>query len=938
MAALSGLPPATAESVPAVPAPARIRPHFEPNAGQAPAGAKFVSRRDGLLLLLSETAFEYRSRKHSIRIEPVHSNSAVRMEGLAPTSGVSHYLKGAVPSRWRTGVPHFERVRYEALYPGIDLVYYSAASGYEFDFLLQPGADVRQIALKADGARRVYLSGPGDLTLEAGGGSSIVLKKPFVYQIVDGQRKEVAAAYRLESGSVIRFAVGSYDQTKPLVIDPITSTYLGGRDVDIVTAVALDSNSNIYVTGYTTSTDFARSATPYKGTLVPGDADAFVMKLNPGGTAILYSTFLGGASADFGRAIAVDSSGSAYITGSTIGRFPVTAGAFREITNVAPAVFVAKLSPAGDALVYSTYLDGAGAGQAIRVDGAGNAYIGGFTYTATFTTTPGALQSAYGGGTDAFVTKLNPTGTAQVYSTFLGGSNEDQVTGLRVDAAGAVYVTGFTASSNFPTTSGVIRTLYGGATDAFVAKVNAAGTALVYSTYLGGSNTDRAFGLDVDSSGNAYVTGQTASSSFPTTGGAYQTGFAGGGFDAFVAKLNPGATALLYSTYLGGSGNCSLADPFRLYQCDAGHGISIDSAGKAFVTGFAGPGFPLVSADQQTHGGNGDAFVAQLNETGTALGFSTYLGGGSGDLGLAVVRGPSITIAVGITTSADFPASGSALQAANGGGSMEGFLATYGSCQFSLASSGSFFPNNASSYSIDLFTSPGCAWTASASAGWITLTTPSGSGPGPISFTLSANGGSLRTGTLTVQGQVYTIQQVGGACVVTLGSTESWFPQAAGSYSVPVLANPGCAWTASSPDSWITMTVAAGSGNGSMSFDLAANTSGSPRFGSINVTGSNTYTVRQVGGPSSVTCTYTLSRYADVFDRYGGSSSIYVDTVQGCEWTTVNPNDWVRITAGFAGSGAGVLGYTVRPNLTGQTRSAQITVAGQPVTLIQHPQ
>jgi hypothetical protein len=755
--------------------------------------------------------------------------------------------------------------------------------------------------------------------------------------LVDGRQQGVDAAYRLEGGNIIRFEVGPYDRSKPLIIDPITSTYLGGRDVDIVTAVALDNSSNIYVTGYTTSTDFARSTTPYKGTLIAGDADAFVMKLNPGGTAILYSTFLGGASADFGRAIAVDSSGAAYITGSTIGRFPVTAGAFREITNVAPAIFVTKLSAAGDALVYSTYLDGAGAGQAIRVDGSGNAYIGGFTYSATFTTTPGALQATYGGGTDAFVTKLNATGTAQVYSTFLGGASEDQITGLRVDSAGAVYVAGFTTSSNFPTTSGVFRTLYGGATDAFVSKINAAGTALVYSTFLGGSNTDRAFGLDIDSSGNAYVTGQTASTSFPTTAGAYQTSFAGGTFDAFVTKLNSGATALLYSTYLGGAGNCSFTDPFRLYQCDAGHGISLDSAGKAYVTGFAGTGFPLASADQPTHGGNGDAFVAQLNENGTALGFSTYLGGGNGDLGLAVVRGSSITIAVGITTSTDFPTSGSALQAANGGGPMEGFLATYGSCQFSLASSGSFFPNNASSYSIDLFTSPGCAWTASASAAWITLTTPSGSGPGPISFSLTANAGSLRTGTITVQGQVYTIQQVGGACVVTLGSTESWFPQAAGSYSVPVLANPGCAWTASTPDSWITMTVAAGSGNGSMSFDLAFNNNGSPRFGAINVTGSNTYTVRQVGGPGSVTCMYILSRYGDVFDRYGGSSSIYVDTTQGCEWTTVNPNDWVRITAGFAGSGAGILGYTIKPNLTGQVRSAQITVAGQPVTIVQQP-
>ena len=916
---------------------ARIRPHFEPNVGQAPAVARYVSRRDGVQLLLSEAGVEYRTRSQSIRLKAAHANPAVRLEGLAATEGVSNYLKGEDATQWRRGVPHYERVRYESLYPGIDMVFYSAASDYEFDFLVHPGADPNRIELHVEGARRATLGAGGDITLDTGEGF-IVLRKPTSYQLADGRIEPVASAYRLEDGRRIRFVAGKYDRTRPLVIDPITATYLGGRDVDIVTGVTLDSSSNIYLTGYTTSTDFARSATPYKGTLTPGDSDAFVMKLNSGGNAILYSTFLGGLSADFGRAIAVDSTGAAYVTGSTIGRFPVTAGAFREVTMAAPAIFVAKLSAAGDTLAYATYLDGAGSGQAIRIDSTGNAYIGGYTYTATFTTTPGALQTIYGGGTDAFLTKLNPTGTAQLYSTFLGGSNEDQITGLRVDGSGVVYVSGFTNSSNFPTTSGVIRTLYAGATDAFVSKVNAAGTALIYSTYLGGSNTDRALALDVDSGGNVFVTGQTASTSFPTTGGVLQSSFAGGSFDAFVSKLNAGGTALLYSTYLGGSGACSLSDPFRMYQCDAGHDISIDTAGKAYLTGFAGSGFPLVSAEQQSHAGNGDAFVAQLNEAGTSLGFSTYLGGGGGDLGLGIVRTSSITIAVGITTSSDFPTTGSPLQAANGGGSMEGFLATYGSCQYTLASSSSFFPNSASSYSVELFTSPGCTWTATTAANWITLSNPTGSGPGQVNFTLSANGGGLRTGTITVQGQTYTIQQVGGACVVTLGSTESWFPQAAGSYSVPVLANPGCAWTATTSTPWVTLTVAAGSGNGPISFNLSANSSGSPRMGIISVTGSNTYTVRQVGGPASVTCSYNLSRFADVFDRYGGSSSIYVETTPGCEWATLNPNDWVMITAGYAGSGAGILGYTVKPNLTGQVRSAQITVAGQPVTIIQQAQ
>ncbi|MBL8228798.1 MAG: SBBP repeat-containing protein [Bryobacterales bacterium] len=895
-----------------------------------------MSRRDALMLLLSESGIEYRTRDHAIRLTPLQSNPHTRLEGLAPTTGVSNYLKGVDPTAWRTNVPHYGRVRFEALYPGIDLIYYSAPQGYEFDFLVNPGADVARIRLKVEGANRIHHQPSGDVRLDSAAGA-LVLRKPYVYQVSGGRRQEIASSYRV-SGDQVTFSIGTYDRSQPLIIDPVTSTYLGGRDVDIVSGVTVDGSSNIYLTGYTTSTDFARSATPYKSNLTPGDSDAFVMKLNPAGTSILYSTFLGGNSADFGRAIAVDSAGAAYITGSTIGRFPITAGVFREITMAAPAIFVTKLNPAGDALSYSTYLDGAGAGQAIRVDATGNAYVGGFTYTATFTTTPGAIQTTYGGATDAFVTKLNPTGTAQVYSTFLGGSSEDQITGLRVDSTGAVYVAGFTGSSNFQTTSGVVRTLYGGATDAFVAKLNVAGSALVYSTFLGGSNTDRAFALDIDSTGHAYVTGQTASTSFPTTSGVQQANFGGGAFDAFVSKLNPTATALSYSTFLGGSGNCSLSDPFRLHQCDSGQGISVDASGRAFVTGFAGAGFPMVSADQSTFGGNGDAFVAQFNETGTALAMSTYLGGGNGDIGLGIVRGATFAAAVGMTTSSDFPVTGSPLQGTAGGGASEGFLATYGTCAYSLGSSGSFFPNSAATYSFELFTGAGCPWAATTTAPWITVTTPTGTGSGSVSFSLTANGGGLRTGTITVQGQTYTVQQVGGACVVTLGSTESWFPNSFGLYSVPVLTNPGCAWTASTADFWINVTIGAGTGSANMQFALSVNSGSSPRTGLITVTGGNTYTVRQVGAPGSLGCSYNLSKQADVFERDGGSSSIYVNTSLGCEWSTANPNDWIMITAGFAGSGPGILGYTVKRNTTGQTRMGQITVAGQPVTIMQNPQ
>ncbi|MCS7025336.1 MAG: SBBP repeat-containing protein [Bryobacteraceae bacterium] len=885
------------------------------------------------MVLLSETSIEYRAGADVIRLIPQNARGKKRLEGLAPTGGQSHYLKGAEPASWRTKIPHYRRVLCKQLYPGIDLVFYSTHQGYEFDFLVAPGANPEQIRVLVDGAQALEVVPSGDLLLKTPQGR-LVLRKPFVYQWAGGKKKPVPASYALR-GPEFGFALGDYDRTVPLVIDPITSSYLGGRDIDIVNGVALDASSHIYVTGYTTSTDFARSASPLKATLAAGDSDAFVMKLNPAGTAIIYSTFLGGNAADVGRAIAVDGTGSAYITGSTIGRFPITAGVIRQTTAVAPAIFVAKLTPSGDALSYATYLDGAGSGQTIQVDATGNAYVGGFTYTATFTTTSAAVQPSYGGATDGFVTKLNPTATALAYSTFLGGAGEDQVTGLRVDSAGAVYVTGFTSSSNFPTTSGALRTSYAGATDAFVSKLNPAGSSLLYSTFLGGSNTDRALAIDIDSSGHAYVTGQTASTNFPTTSGVLQASFAGGAFDAFVSKLNPAATALSFSTFLGGTGDCNLADPFRLYQCDSGQSISVDASQRVFVTGFAGAGFPLVSADQPSFGGNGDAFVAQVNPSASELLMSTYLGGNGGDIGLGIVRGPNLAVVVGMTTSANFPVTSNALQGTSGGGTADGFLATYGNCSYSLGSTGSFFPNNAASYSIDLFTGAGCPWTATASDSWITLTDPSGSGSGVIRFSLTPNGGGLRTGTITVQGQVYTIQQVGGACVVTLGASESWFPAQAGTYSVPVFAGPGCSWSATAQESWITLIVAAGSGNGQFQFALSQNATSSARTGSISVTGGNVYTVRQVGGPPSLACNYSLNRYGDVFDVFGGSSSIFVNTTPGCEWSTLNPNDWILITAGFAGSGPGVVGYTLRRNRSGQTRVGQIIIAGQAVTIVQ---
>jgi hypothetical protein len=354
------------------------------------------------------------------------------------------------------------------------------------------------------------------------------------------------------------------------------------------------------------------------------------------------------------------------VTGGTNSTdFPTTPGAF-QTTSSDGGAFVTKLNPNGSALLYSTYLRGAD-GESIAVDAAGNAYVAGIARPTDFPTTLGAFQTASGGGGDAFVTKLDPTGTALVYSTYLGGSDFDVARGIAIDAAGNAYVSGFTASTNFPTTLGAFQTTYGGgALDAFVAKVDPTGSVLVYSTYLGGSDIDESVGIAVDAAGNAYVTGGTSSTNFPTTPGAFQT--AGGG--AFVTKVSPTGTGLSYSTRLGGvSGG------------DGGQGVAVDAAGNAYVTGSTdSTDFPTTAnAFQPAYGGGPeDAFVAKLNPTGSALVYSTYLGGSGDDIGFGIaldtLPNPNAYV-TGYTSSANFATTPGAFQAVFGGGPEDAFVA-----------------------------------------------------------------------------------------------------------------------------------------------------------------------------------------------------------------------------------------------------------------------
>jgi hypothetical protein len=407
------------------------------------------------------------------------------------------------------------------------------------------------------------------------------------------------------------------------------STYLGGSGSDGGRGIAVDTIGNAYVTGFAESANFPTTLGAFQ-TVFGGGAtfDAFVTKLDPTGSALLYSTYLGGGGLDFGYSIAADALGNAYVTGFTYStNFPTTAGAFQLVLRGTSDAFVAKLTPTGSALLYSTYLGGSASdlGRSIAADALGNAYVTGGTASSNFPTTPGAFQTVFGGAVtfDAFVTKLNPTGSALLYSTYLGGSAGEEGVGIAIDASANAYVTGQTFSTNFPTTLGAFQAASGGGNDAFVTKLNPTGDGLLYSTYLGGSADDGGFGIAVDASGNAYVTGLTKSTDFPTTLGASQwSGFV----DAFVTKLNPTGDGLLYSTYLGGSG------------FDEGSGIAVDAlpSPNAYVTGATdSTDFPTtVGAFQTTPGGGEEAFVAQITEAEVTPGPFTarVTGGGTIDV------------------------------------------------------------------------------------------------------------------------------------------------------------------------------------------------------------------------------------------------------------------------------------------------------------------
>jgi len=649
------------------------------------------------------------------------ANPQADVVGLDKLPGIVNYFIGEDPSKWRANIPTYQKVAYKNVYDGIDLVYYGNQGHLEYDLIVAPGADPTQIRLAFHGAEQIAVDAQGDLVLSLPQSVSdaaadeatpaVRLHKPVVYQMDEQGGKHFLAgsyvllaaetAFRPASAGLhasdsphVAFQVASYDASRPLIIDPVLSwaTYLGGSGSDGANKIALDVAGNVYVTGVTDTpgSGFPGTAGSLIQSTLGGGNDAFVTKLNAAGTAILYSTYLGGSGGDVGQGIAVDAAGNAYVAGFTNtpgSGFPGTAASSIQSTYGGGPLdaFVAKLNAAGTAILYSTYLGGSGEdySNGIAVDQAGDAYVtgragnpGGFPGTAG-----SLIQSTFGGGDegDGFVTKLNAAGTAILYSTYLGGSGGERGNGIAVDQVGQAYVTGFTTGS-FPGTAGsLIQSIFGGGSDAFVTKLNAAGTAILYSTYLGGSGGEEGIAIAVDQAGNAYITGDTNTpgSGFPGTAGSLIQSSLVPGIDtfvpdAFITKLNAAGTAILYSTYLGGK------------EWDRGFAIAVDHVGNAYVTGstningIVGSDFPGTAGSpiQSTPGGAEDAFVTKLNAAGTAIVYSTYLGGSGFDGGGGIAVDQAGNAYVAGFTDGGFPGTaGSLIQSTFGGGGHDAFVA-----------------------------------------------------------------------------------------------------------------------------------------------------------------------------------------------------------------------------------------------------------------------
>jgi hypothetical protein len=675
------------------PAPQKLQAPlvFEPNHGQAAPSVRFLSRGNGRSFLLfdQEAVLSFADPALSIRMKLIGQNPNASIEGVGRQQSVTNYFHGNDPSKWDARVPHFAKVKYTGVYPGIDLIYYGNERQLEYDFEVQPFADYSAIEMEFQGMQDISIGPEGDLILSTPAGE-VRHRRLVAYQRQGIFRESVDASFVLR-GNRVGFDIGRYDPRRPLVIDPtfVWSSLIGSTGDDLGFDVALDNSGNVYVTGYTQTVTTSQDPPPAV-TLQTDPArgfEMFVTKISSTGS-LVFTTYVGGAGSDEGHAIALDSLGSIFVTGFTSSTdFPVV-NAFQSTNGGVQDAYIVKLNSAGDVIQLSSFLGGdrGERGLGIAVDSFGNAYVAGSAHGVTnvdpdkcSSTFPivNAIQPKYGCGLgDAFVTKITPAGTI-AFSTFLGGRGEDIAYDIAVDADGDIVVTGQAQGDNFPVANALISTFAGGSFDGFITKLNSGGTSLIFSTYYGGFGDDVGTRLALDSNKTIYVTGYTTSLNFPLKN-APQT-LPGGSFDAFLVKLHPDGRDADFSIFIGAEDQ------------DGGVGVAVDKDGFIYVTGFTNSlGFFAINSLSGFLRGARDGFVMKIYPDASNLVYSTYLGGFGFDGGTSIAVDDSGNAYVtGFTTSFDFPTTDSAFQKTGAGG-QDAFIAKINADDVKTSSAFSF--------------------------------------------------------------------------------------------------------------------------------------------------------------------------------------------------------------------------------------------------------
>ena len=881
--------------------------YFEKNMGQADRDILFTARSAGVSFGLQQNGAALTlagaGNAAKIHLEFVKSNPHAAIHPEGPLEGHTNYYFGSDPNRWITGVPQFDRVRYNNMYPGIDLVWHSSGQRMEYDLDLQPGADPARIRLRFAGADAIEIARNGDLVLRAKG-AEMRQFPPAVWQEQDGRHVRVEASYVLDASHGVGVRLAKYNHSLALTIDPILSygTYLGGSGTDIVDALAVDSNGDAYLLGSTNTMDFP--GTP-PSSPPPNSSEFFVAKLNAAGTGLVYLSYLGSGYSGLVNlnAIAVDQSGNAYIGGlSQLGVLPVTPGAYQ--TTAPSGGYIAKLDANGK-VVFGTYLTGTNGASvmALALGPGGNIYVTGQTSSTDFPTTAGAYQttvsSAQNSYGHAFMTTLNTAGSALVYSTYLGGSDTDQGNAIAVDANGDVFVAGQTNSPNFPVTSGVVQSQLKGQQNGFATKFGAAGN-LIYSTLLGGTGVDAISAIAFDGTGNAFVGGSTTSSDFPTTPGAFNPS---GQTGSFATELNASASSLIYSTTLPTVGTD--------YNSAAPSGIALAPDESLYIAGLTSNStFPttpgaLVTPLAGTVGFTGTPYLMKLSADGSTLTYSTLLSGlqflyfgYQAAKGIGLDSGGNVYVA-GSTSLTDVPTTPGAYEVAQptppnslltSGFVQKIDMSSQVECGIILSASNIELPGWGGSGSVNVTVPGGCPWEAIPTS-WITITSASqGTTSGTLSFTVGVNNNisSSQTGTIQFGSATFTVLQDAGSCAAPVfNPTSLEFGSAGGLRNVAVTLPSPCPLSAVPSAGWIQPSTGSNAmGSGTVGIFVTPNDF-AQRSGSVTI-GTKTVPVTEDAGP----CTASVTASVTSLPAAGGTGT-FADRHQhsfvplGCIWGSV---------------------------------------------------